>query len=61
MFHIEGPGAERLRVAVISLAISELKVVLPPVLEDLELSSGDRLRVINDKPLYQLAAWRSGQ
>jgi hypothetical protein len=60
VFLVKCSGAERLGVPVVSFACGELSVVLPPVLEDLELGRRDRLRVIDDEPLYELAAWRSG-
>jgi len=59
--HVDDSVVERHGDSVVAEATREREIVFPPVLEDLKLRRGDRLRIVDDHPLDPLEAGRCGE
>jgi len=59
--HVDDSVVERHGDSVVAEAFPEREIVFPPVLEDLKLRRGDRLRIVDDHPLDPLVAGRCGE
>ena len=58
---VNGSSIQGLYISVVSISFRKCFIVLPSSIKHINLFSRDGLRVIDDDPIHELSAWRSGQ